>query len=69
MTKVVSFKVSDETYYKMKDTGKTFKELLEPLITDYFTEKIRIRQGIPKVTTDYDHESICSWLDSIIEDE
>ena len=69
MTKVVSFKVSDEIYDKMKNTGKTFKELLEPLITDYFTEKTRIRQGIPKVTTDYDHESICCWLDSLVEED
>jgi len=49
--KVVSFKVSDEIYDKMKNTGKTFKELLEPLITDY------------------DHESICRWLDSIMVDD
>jgi len=65
MTKVVSFKVPDETYHKMKNTGKTFRELLEPLITDYFTGNTRIRQGIPKVITDYDHESLCRWLDNL----
>jgi len=69
MTKVVSFKVSNEIYAKLKDTGKTFKEQLEPLIKDYFTEKPCIHQGIPKETTNYDYESICKWLDSIKEEK
>jgi len=65
MTKVVSFKVSDEIYDMMKNTGKTFRELLEPLVNDYFTGNTRILQGIPKLITDYDHESICRWLDNL----
>jgi len=64
--KVVSFKVSNEIYAKLKESGKTFREVLEPLLEHFFNTERSIHPSIPKETP-VDYESICQWLDSIKE--
>lgn len=32
MSKVISFKVSDEDYDKLRESGKSFKEIFEPMV-------------------------------------
>jgi len=68
MTKVVSFKTSDEIYNKLKGSGKSFGATIEPLLIDFFNAKHSIHASIPKETlTEY--VDICKWLDSILEAE
>lgn len=65
---VVSFRISEELYNKLKESGKTFREILEPLLIDFFNAKHSIHASIPKETlTEY--VDICHWLDSILEAE
>lgn len=68
MTKVVSFKTSDEIYNKLKESGKSFRSIIEPLVINFFNDKGRYTHHIPKETlTEY--VDICGWLDSILEAE
>jgi hypothetical protein len=64
MTKVVSFKTSDEIYNKLKESGKSFRSIIEPLVINFFNDNGRYTHHIPKETlTGY--VDICRWLDSI----
>ncbi len=66
--KVVSFKTSIEIYNKLKQSDKSFREIIEPLVINFLSDKGRYTSHIPKETlTDY--VDICYWLDSIIEAE
>ena len=66
--KVISFKVSSEIYDKLKESGKSFREILEPFVINLFNDKDRYTPHIP-IETPVDYESICKWLDSITEAE
>jgi len=66
--KVVSFKTSIEIYNKLKQNDKSFRETIEPLVINFFSDKGRYTRHIPKETlTEY--VDICRWLDSIKEAE
>lgn len=68
MTKVVSFKTSDEIYNKLKKSGKSFRSIIEPLVINFFNEGPRYTYHIPKERlTGY--VDICNWLDLILEAE
>ena len=68
VTKVVSFKTSDEIYNKFKKSGKSFRSIIEPLVINFFNEGPRYTRNIRKQTlTGY--VDICNWLDSILEAE
>ena len=58
--KVVSFKTSDEIYNKLKQTGKSFRSILEPLLSQYLQNihtKGRYTLSIPKYF-DYEYKTI-----------
>ena len=68
MTKVVSFKTSDEIYNKLKESGKSFRSIIEPLVINFLNNNGRYTHIYPKETlTEY--VDICNWLDSIKEAE
>lgn len=66
MTKVISFKVSDEVYNRLKSLDGTFRDILMPLVKNFLNESQTpeythsIRYDRPKT-----HDEICTWLDSI----
>ena len=53
--KVVSFKTSDENYSRLKDIGKSFREVLEPLLSKYLENPPQEKEytgGIPTYSLD-----------------
>jgi hypothetical protein len=62
--KVVSFKTSDEIYNKLKESGKSFRSIIEPLVINFFNEEPRYTRNIRKQTL-MGYVDICKWLDSI----
>ena len=66
MTKVISFKVSDDVYDSLKSLDGTFRDILLPLVENYLNEHQTpeytqsIRHDTPKT-----YNEICTWLDSI----
>ena len=68
MTKVVSFKVEDKIYDKLKNTNRTFRQILEPLLIDYLNEKHSILHRIPKETENR-YQQVCKEVDEFFEAE
>ena len=63
MSKVISIKVPDETYFRLKDEDKTFREIIEPLLDSYLNSKEKpqytdgIRAEKPKTRVDEYHKT------------
>jgi hypothetical protein len=67
MSKVISFKVSDNTYVRLKSLNKTFKEIVEPLVLNYlnsFNEK-EYTPRIRKETRDK-YKEACEYIDTFL---
>lgn len=54
MVKVLSFKTSDELYNKVKATGKTTREILEPLLIKYLSEREGYTNSKPQNSNNQD---------------
>ena len=68
MTKVISFKTSDENYDRLKKSGKTFRGVLEPLLIDFFNKERSIPHCIPKETENR-YQQACKEVDEFFEAE
>lgn len=63
---VVSFRISEELYNKLKESGKTVIEILEPLLIDFFNAKHIIHASIPK-ETEFSYDDIDKTVDAVLE--
>lgn len=54
MNKVISFKIDEKIYDKLKSEGKSFRAILEPLLIDYLSKKDGIPASIPQENSDLD---------------
>lgn len=64
MDKVISFKVDESIYDKMKATGLTFRQQLEPLLIDCFNDNDSIPLCIP-IEKPNEEQLLYRCLDSI----
>jgi len=63
--KVISFKVSDNTYDRLRSLNKTFKEIVEPLVLNYLNSlnENEYTLCIRKETRDKYSEA-CEYIDT-----
>jgi len=64
--KVISFRISDQTYDELKSLNGTFKEIIGPLVENYLhNTKKEMYTPVYSPENLETHEEIAKWLDSL----